>query len=474
MKIFAVTICVCLALMCVGCATETGDLSDASIDFSHGKLQVSANQRYLQFEDGTPFFYLGDTAWELFHRLNRQEVELYLENRRQKRFTVIQAVALAELDGLQTPNAHGDIPLKDLDPAQPLVTEGTNPENEEAYDYWDHVDFVVKTAEEKGMFVGLLPTWGDKFVKIWGVGPVVFTPDNARAFGEFLGKRYKDAPNIIWVLGGDRPAEHEGVDYKPIIRAMADGILSEDQNHLVTYHPWGGGTSSSSWFHEDDWLDFNMLQSGHGSRDFRNDEFIDKDYVLSPTKPCMDAEPRYEDHAVNWKPENGWFDDFDVRQAAYWGLFAGGHGHTYGNHSIWQMFDVGRDPITGARHPWHWTLDLDGAFQMTYMRQLMESRPMLERIPDQSLVVTQPEASAAFIRATRGESYAFIYTPHGYNITVKMGIIGGEQVEASWFNPRNGQITKIGKWANTGEETFVPLSGPGRCNDWVLILDGID
>ena len=90
-----------------------------SADLSHGKLKVSENKRFLVFEDGTPFYYLGDTGWELFHRLNKDETEKYLENRRAKGFTVIQAVALAELDGLNTPNAEGNKPLIGNDPLKP-------------------------------------------------------------------------------------------------------------------------------------------------------------------------------------------------------------------------------------------------------------------------------------------------------------------------------------------------------------------
>ena len=75
------------------------------------RLRVAANCRYLEYDDGRPFFYLGDTAWELFHRLNREQADAYLQDRAAKRFTVIQAVALAELGGLERPNAYGDLPL---------------------------------------------------------------------------------------------------------------------------------------------------------------------------------------------------------------------------------------------------------------------------------------------------------------------------------------------------------------------------
>src|SRR6185369_9787856 len=125
-------------------------LQDPSVDLSHGDLKVSENKRFLVHADGTPFFWLGDTAWELFHRLTREEAERYLENRRAKRFTVIQAVALAELDGLQTPDAAGHRPLLENDPTRP------------ANEYWDHVDWIVKKAEEKGIFIGLLHTWGTR------------------------------------------------------------------------------------------------------------------------------------------------------------------------------------------------------------------------------------------------------------------------------------------------------------------------
>ena len=135
-----------------------------SVDFKHGNLKVSENKHFLMFEDGTPFFYLGDTGWELFHRLTKEETEKYLENRRSKGFTVIQAVVLAELDGLNTPNAEGNKPLINNNPLTP---------NEK---YFEHVDWVLKKAEEKGIFIGMLPTWGDKWNQKWGVGPQIFNP----------------------------------------------------------------------------------------------------------------------------------------------------------------------------------------------------------------------------------------------------------------------------------------------------------
>jgi hypothetical protein len=430
------------------------------VDLQRGDLKVSENRRFLVHADGTPFFWLGDTAWELFHRLNREEAELYLEKRREQRFTVIQAVALAELDGLRDPNPYGHRPLVDDDPARPDVTDGP------ANDYWDHVDFVVDLAAKKGLFIGFLPTWGDKWNKKWGVGPVVFTPEKARAYGKWLGARYKDRPNLVWILGGDRNPENDG--HLAVTREMAAGLREGDGGrHLQTFHPQGGSTSSK-WFHGDDWLATNMLQSGHGAKDLPNDRKIAADHALQPPKPCLDGEPRYENHPVNWKAEKGWFDDFDVRQAAYWALFAGAHGHTYGCHDVWQMMAPGRKPISAARNSWFEVLDLPGANQMRHARALLESQPFLSRVPEPTLIV-DPGTGADHAVATRGDGYAFVYLPTGKPVTVTLGRLVGEQVRAAWFNPRDGSTTK-GEWVpNTGTREFVPPSS-GRGNDWVLQL----
>ncbi|MFN3484177.1 MAG: glycoside hydrolase family 140 protein [Planctomycetota bacterium] len=452
-------------ILACGAAQDGGP----SVDLSRGDLRVSENRRFLVHADGSPFFYLGDTAWELFHRLTRADAERYLENRRAKGFTVIQAVALAELDGLNTPNAYGDRPLADNDPFRPATTPGADPNDAAEYDYWDHVDFILDTAAAKGLYIGLLPTWGDKIrPKYWGTGPEIFdTEDKARAYGRFLGARYANRPNLIWILGGDRGAGETA----HLWRAMASGILETDTSgHLITYHPWGGA-SSATWFHNDAWLAFNMIQSGHSSFDLANYEAISSDYGRSPAKPCMDGEPRYEDHPVNWNPANGWFNDYDVRQAAYWALFAGAHGHTYGCHDIWQMYAPGRAPISSARTYWYDALDLPGAWDMMHVRNLMLSRPFLSRVPDQSLIASGQASGAGHLRATRGDGYVFVYAPTGSTFEVRLGVLSGTTLRAWWFDPRTGAASLIGDVPNTGTQSFDPPGSPARGNDWVLVLD---
>lgn len=251
-------------------------------------ITVSENGHYLQYADGHPFFYQGDTAWELFHRLDREQADLYLRDRAAKGFNVIQAVALAELDGVDVPNAYGDLPLTDSDPTRPAVKEG--PQN----DYWDHVDYIVGRANELGMYIGLLPTWG----RYWNDGGPIFNERNAEAYGRFIAERYKDA-DVIWILGGDRNPDDDRK--QAIIRAMARGIRSVDTRHLITFHPTGWQTSSR-WFHGDAWLDFNGRQSGHNQRYNSNEQILD-DFRRTPAKPIIDIEPLYEDHPLEFRPD---------------------------------------------------------------------------------------------------------------------------------------------------------------------------
>lgn len=429
-----------------------------------GPLRVSANQRYLVHADGQPFFYLGDTAWELFHRLNRDEAEYYLRHRAEQGFTVVQAVALAELNGLNDPNPYGQKPLLNNDPTTP------NPA------YFEHVDWIIDKARSLGIAVALLPTWGDKLFKnTWGDGPEIFNADNARTYGRWIGSRYRTRDNIIWVLGGDRTPREGSADVA-VWRAMADGIqegVGGADNALMTFHPQPNSVTDGGagrWFQADTWFDFNMHQTGH-CRDTPVYDYLTTSYNRQPTKPTMDAEPIYEDHPVCFNAKAlGISNALDVRKSVYLALFAGAHGQTYGCHNVWQLYAPGRTPVNGAHMSWKEALDLPAASQMRFVRQLLTSRPLLERVPDQSLIRENNYPSAERIQATRGRTYAFVYSSAGRPFTLLLGKTEGKQITAAWFDPRTGQSKPIGTYPNTGEQRFSPpTSGYGQ--DWVLTVD---
>ncbi len=459
--------CRCVSLLCLtlllvtsvlpGITVAQIELDNAEVlakpETRLGGLAVSENGRFLVHgKDAKPWFYLADTAWELIHRLDQEETKLYLDKRQQQGFNVIQTVVLAELDGLTTPNAFGDLPLKDMDPRQP---------NEA---YFKHVDWVIDQAERHGFYVALLPTWGDKWNKQWGAGPEIFTPENARSFGEFLGNRYRDKA-ILWILGGDRNPNTE--KHFQIIDSLAAGLKAAHQGRqLMTYHPQGYA-HSSTWFHDREWLDFNVFQSGHAQRSLPNYQFSLKDYQRKPAKPTLDLEPRYEDHPINWKVENGWFDQADVRQAAWWSILSGSCGHTYGHHSIWQMWQSGRSPISAVRTPWKEALDHPGAAQMGIMRKVMESVGFSKLHPANDWLESASEENDGYIAVARSENGARLvaYSPLGKDIVLKPdAIASGSRVR--WLNPRNGEYSSI---ESSSKGVFTPPT-KGRGNDWVLVV----
>jgi hypothetical protein len=435
------------------------------------QIRVSENRRFLVTADGRPFFYLADTAWELFHRLDRSQAVAYLDKRASQGYTAIQAVALAELDGVYDPNPYGDLPLVDKDPTKPAVTSGADPQNREAYDYWDHVEYIVNQANARGLYIAFLPTWGRWVNKGGRADEPLLTAENAQAYGHFLGRRF-GRKGIIWVLGGDRtPAGFEET-WRALARGIVIGVAGREDYSavLMTFHPRGGETSST-WFHNDPWLDVNMHQTGHGlGEKVSSWARIAKDYERTPVKPVIDGEPLYEDHPLAFRArEFGYSFDAHVRQRAYWSVFAGACGHTYGNHSVWQMYAPGRKPVNGPLLYWNEAIHRAGGAQMQYVRALIESRPYLSRVPDQRLVKDPLDGSDRIV-ATRGDGYAFIYSAQGRKFTVDMPKIGPAKLRAWWYNPRTGTSSDAGIYDGDAAREFTcPAEGFGA--DWVLVLD---
>lgn len=444
-------------LFAVSLAWATGSVHAAGLP----ALRVSDNGRFLVTEEGKPFFWLGDTAWSLFERLDRDDAALYLKDRADKGFTVIQAVVM--FAGGIKPNAYGHAHLlKDKrgrwDVSRP---------NEK---YFEHVDYIVDKAESLGLYVGMIPVWAGSYVRkdrgLFHLGNL----DEAGQYGRFLGRRYRDKP-IVWILGGDFHPEGADQVWRHLARGLRQG---EGGRHLVTYHP-RGGQKSSTWFHHEPWLDFNMIQSGH-SRGNRNYEMIAADYARKPAKPVIDGEPGYENITEGLRaagPDVPRLTAADVRRFAYCGVFAGAAGHTYGCNEVYQFWTQGTPPRArwGATIPWKDALNLPGARQMQHLRNLIESWPMLIRIPDQSLITGDPGRRGHRIQATRAAdgSYAFVYTASGRPVTVRMDKLSGKRSRARWYDPRNGTFRRIGEYANRTARRFKPpTTGPG--NDWVLVL----
>jgi hypothetical protein len=433
------------------------------------RLRVSENKRYLATEKKDPFFWLGDTGWLLFSKLTREEAEKYLEDRKQKGFNVIQVMVLHNV--LKAVNIYGDSALISNEIDRPNITPGNSPDDPTQYDYWDNVDYIVDLAAEKGLYLALVPVWGSN-VKSGHV-----SIDQADRYAEWLSKRYKDHKNIIWMNGGDV----KGSDSTAIWNKIGSVIRKNCPSNLITFHPFGR-TQSSEWFHNEAWLDFNMFQSGHRRYDQDtsglaygedNWKYMNDDYNKTPVKPSLDGEPSYEAIPQGLHdPSQPYWTDSDVRRYAYWSVFAGGCGFTYGHNAIMQFRK--RDntlPSYGAREYWDEALNAAGASQMIHLKNLMMSKPYFERVPAPGIIAGRNGEKYDYLAATMGKDYAFIYTSNGRGVNINCQKIGWNGYKASWYNPRDGKYEPVMTFNSVGIVKFDPPGKRGNGNDWVLVLE---
>jgi len=457
---------------------------------SMSSLRVHSGGRFLETAEGRPFFWLGDTAWKLIQSTTRDECSYYLSTRARQGFTVVQMVALAEDESVLKPNTLGQVAFLDQDPARP------NPA------FFDHVVEVVDEAASHGLYVALLPTWGDKLTAPWGVGPRIFRNDNlpvVRAFGRYLGARLRGRTHVVWMLGGDRPALLDPLkpdvwpqnharssgfpgdqDWRPIWREMAAGIADGTGTKPVfLYHPQGGSFSTTQMLANEPWLSVHGFQSGHGGgRDVPVWDLVARDAQVSPDHPTLDLEPNYEDHPYNpwpkWDPASGYFRDHDVRKQCYRSVFAGACGVTYGHHSVWQFASQRNGVINFPEMDWVQALHRPGAVQIQHLRRLLESRPYFDRIRDPALLVDPPTAAALHLEATRDRAgtVAMVYFPtQDQSVMLNLESLGRGSIQGWWYDPRTGFAEPMARFEGGGRREF---RSPSRGPDWVLVLDQVE
>ena len=432
------------------------------VPWKNGKLKVSDNSRFLQHDNGQPFFWLGETSWLLPSRSNREQVGYFMNAVKQNGFNVLQ---ISVLHGIPAMNAYGKWAL-------PNGFDFKNIDKPGEYSYWQHVDYIVETAQRQGIYIGIVCVWGGN------VKAKKMNVEEAKKYGTFLAERYKKYPNIVWLIGGDTRGDVEPEVWK----TLATTIKAIDPDHLMTFHPFGR-TLSATWFNNEPWLDFNMYQSGHRRYDQRKGDgdesvtgkeedswrYAEESLAITPVKPVVDGEPSYEGipqglHDITqplWK-------DNDVRRYAYWSVFAGSFGHTYGNSSTMQMYQPDYSPAYGATEPWWKSLHDPGAQQMKYLKKLILAFPFFDRIPDQSVISANGERYDRVI-ATRGNDYILAYNYTNRMVEVDMTKISGAKKKAWWYSPVDGNVEYIGEFDN-GKSSFIHDSGYRAGNDKVLII----
>ncbi len=437
--------------------------------WDYGVLKVSSNGRYLI--NGTkPFFWMGDTAWLVFQKLTLEESFQYLKNRKEKGYTIILS------DFIHSPeqtNLNGDTPLVDQN-FNEINTAG---------DYWEHIDKVVAMAEELGLYMGILPVWGSSMVK-----GGYLTTDNLETYMNFILDRYKNYPNLVWIVGGDV----RGNVNETVFNKTGEMMKAKNPDRLVGYHPFGR-TSSSTWFHDKTWLDFNMFQSGHRRYDqaslgawddnavteeyFGEDNwrYVSKDYELNPPKPTIDGEPSYEEILQGLHDESQpYWKARDVRRYAYWAVFAGAFGHTYGHNSIMQFYrESEKKGAFGAKTFWQDALHHEGGAQMRHLSDLMNSVDFVNGHPAQELLLSGQGSRYDYNLVFAGAGYIFCYIYNGNAVTVDVTSFSGKTMDVYWYDPVCGTYSFIKEVTGQESLTAKPVTREDGSSDFVLVIKEI-
>ena len=451
-----------LAILC--CLMTSLQAAKVYKPWENGNLKVSDDRHYLILENGRPFFWLGNTAWLLPERLTRDEVDFYLSREREEGYNVEQ---IQVLNAIPTFNIYG----RQANDEQFSFAQFTS---KNVYGYWDHLDYIVDKAEANGIYIAMDCIWGSQISRM--------NVQQAATYGRFLGNRYKDKPNIIWMIGGDVLGSKGTESWDALARA----IKEVDKNHLMTFHP-RGRTTSAQWFNDREWLDFNMFQSGHRRYGQRNGDidypipdnteednwqYVSLSQKPENLKPVIDGEPSYEDipqglHDINaprWQAN-------DVRRYAFWAVFAGCFGHTYGHNSIMQFMRPGLSPAYGASKAWWDALNDPGYKQMKYLKRLMLSFPFTVRVADQSIITGENGTQYDRIIATRGNDYLLVYNYSGKDMTIDLSKISGQQKNVWLMNPVDGSLKYLGEYSSRRADFSYVISDKNNTDRVLIAID---
>jgi len=444
-------------------------LLDSTATAQLPRLQIHANGHYLQTSTGQPFFWLGDMAWRAY-RLSPSEMDQYLSTRKQQGFTVIQGPVIFS----SLPNYNGDV---NYNVTQPNAA------------YYANLDLFIDKAAQQGLYVAPVVMWRDSSLQ--------FNHTTIYNLGQYIGNRYRTRTNIAaFIMGGEY--NHPSSDtplWNQLALGLKAGMAGTNVNitSLPRWYGTFGGHSTSGDFHSYSWLSFNALQSSQAGDCTNNSSWlyyagthnwtlVASDWSRTPAKPVVDIEATLEQYEPGLAPNcefnpNRW-PAYGVRRRAYWAVFAGAFGHTYGGNGVYQ-FNKSYDPDMQSNplHTWDVAINYEGANDMIHLRRLIESRPFFTRIPGQDMLMAPIDNNVpTHVQMTRdsGGKYAMAYIP-GANrsITVDMDFVGGTSHKFWWYDCKTGAATVSGTFtrSNYGGNGSFSRTTPSSGEDWVLVID---
>lgn len=421
--------------------------------YRNGELRLSNNRRYIEHDNGKPFFFLADTVWCGPALAEFEDWNVFLKDRVQKEFTAIQFV-VAQWRMFDT-DAEGNVTFTGKEKIK------INPA------YFHRLDKYITSMNYHGLVAVPVVLWA---LPHGNSNPGHILPEDQKiVLAEYIVARY-GAHQVMWFLGGDGNYENEKAEtWKRVGRA----VFNPTHQRLVSMHAWGRSWVGDE-FRKEPWYDFIIYQSGHGDdeKTFRwlNQGPPANEWDKEPILPVINSEPNYEAHnGYTYKKVHN---DHSIRRAAYWSLLVSPTaGVTYGGQGIWGWHTKVQAPAdhvkTGLGSPWHIAKDLPGAFNMKELHQFFRSIDWWRLEPAQEIIKEQPgkEDASKFIAAakTNNSDCAVIYMPEGMKVEVNTK--GLKVKRATWFHPRTGGWLDAGE-VKQGEQTFEPVDR----NDWVLLL----
>jgi hypothetical protein len=432
----------------------------------------SSNPRILVDQNNVPFLMVGDSPQSLIVNLSQSDASSYIVDRGKHGFNTVLIDVVCTTYTYGPANAsllNGTLPFTSTLPGGSYDLTTPNPA------YFAYLDQIINLAATNGIVVMLDPieTGG------WLTTMLDNGTANCRTYGQYLGNRYKNFPNIIWSSGNDfqnwsTPANDA------VVTAVALGIKDADMNHLQTIEL---GYFLSSSLDDPNWTPIVGLNAAYTYSPTYAE--VLHAYNQSSTLPAFMVEANYE-YETNSDTDGG--STRNLRMQEYWTMLSGAGGQLYGN-----LYTVS---FTSG---WQSFLDSPGVVQLGYMANLFSSRKWYNLVPDQAhTFVTGGYGS--FVNGTSGNgsgvgvnslftgnnyvtaavtpdgSLGLAYLPQGGRITVAMTNLQNN-ITARWFDPSANTFTNIAgsPFLNTGTQNFTsPGNNSAGDPDWVLVLESID
>jgi hypothetical protein len=408
------------------CVSSTGD----NPLYRHGPVAPVPGAWHFAHADGTPFFWLGDTAWNGVLRASPADWDRYLTLRRDQGFTVIDHFSTT-WRGL--PITAAGIPSFEPGPPVQVHPEVFRAMDERLLDINSH-----------GLLSAPLLV-----IALYDDDPGWALPENEVArLARYVMARW-GAYHVVWSLGGDGDFSGPRADrWRRVGRAVA----ADTSGHPMTMHPCGMAWNADE-FRDEAWFSLIAYQSCH----FAAPEIqawpitgpLRGEWLKAPPRPILNLEPNYEEHPAL---DTGYlFTARDVRLAIYRSLLlAPPCGVTYGNFHVWSWSNEPENRTGTLRErsdawraigPWHEHLQTPGALHAAIARRILESGPWSDLRPAPEVLVggADPADPTHYVVAatTADASWTLAYVPAGVPL-VELATVPQSAGSVHWIDPRTG------------------------------------